>query len=216
MQSAVDFFATAQSCCERSFESVSRVTEISFFRSLRIFSIFQLGKVQKLPASRSSSELSAHQMPPSGVIAHLRGRRALQLIRAECSSNGCPKSVRRSPVLLCRGERPIGLLVKWSEFLSHSYLHQAPFLCCNHAVERVTSKAAGYDCVIKATVREGQGMTAETTPPLCVAQKPCVGFPADYLASGTVDQWPPATGQRWNERRGGDQKTDQVTQGADS
>ena len=27
-------------------------------------------KVQKLPASRSSSELSAHQMAPSGVIAH--------------------------------------------------------------------------------------------------------------------------------------------------
>ena len=38
--------------------------------------------------------------------------------------------------------------------------------------ERVTSRAAGYDCVINATVREGQGMTAETTPPLCVAQKP--------------------------------------------
>ena len=46
-------------------------------------------------------------MAPSGVIAHQRGR-ALQLIRAECSSNGCPKSVRRSPVLPCRGERPIG------------------------------------------------------------------------------------------------------------
>ena len=27
-------------------------------------------KVQKLPASRSSSELSAHEMAPSGVIAH--------------------------------------------------------------------------------------------------------------------------------------------------
>ena len=35
-------------------------------------------KVQKLPASRSSSELSAHQMAPSGVIAHKRGRRALE------------------------------------------------------------------------------------------------------------------------------------------
>ena len=35
-------------------------------------------KVQKLPASRSSSKLSAHQMAPSGVIANWRGRRALE------------------------------------------------------------------------------------------------------------------------------------------
>ena len=35
-------------------------------------------KVQELPASRSSSELSAHQMTPSGVIAHWRGHRALE------------------------------------------------------------------------------------------------------------------------------------------
>ena len=68
-------------------------------------------------------------MAPSGVIAHWRGRRALQLIRAECSSNRCPKSVRRSPVLPCRGERPIGVL-------SHSNLFQAQFLCCTHAVEK--------------------------------------------------------------------------------
>ena len=39
---------------------------------------------------------------------------------------------------------------------------------------------------------------------------------AGPLTSGTVGQWPPATGQWWNERRGGDPKTDQVTQGADS
>ena len=74
----------------------------------------------------------------------------------ECSSNLCTKSVRRSPVLPCRGERAIGFLVKWSDFLSHSNLHQAPFLCCTHAIERVTSKAAGYDCVINASVREGR------------------------------------------------------------
>ena len=33
-------------------------------------------------------------MAPSGVIAHWRGRRALQLIRAECSSNGSSRSHR--------------------------------------------------------------------------------------------------------------------------
>ena len=64
-------------------------------------------------------------------------------------------------------------------------------------------------------------MTAGTTPPLCDAQKPwgghpSCGRPADKVPSGTMGQWPPATGQWWNERRGGDPKTDQVTQGADS
>ena len=64
-------------------------------------------------------------------------------------------------------------------------------------------------------------MAAETTPPLRDAQMPwgghpLCGRPADYLPSGTVGQWPPVTGQWWNVRRGGDPKTDQVTQGADS
>ena len=44
--------------------------------------------------------------------------------------------------------------------------------------ERVTSRSAGYDCVNNATVREGQGMTAETTPPSGVAQKPWGGHPS--------------------------------------
>ena len=41
---------------------------------------------------------------------------------------------------------------------------------------------------------------------------PRVCRPADYLPSGTVGQWPPATGQWWNERRDGDPKTDRATQ----
>ena len=45
---------------------------------------------------------------------------------------------------------------------------------------------------------------------------PRVCRPADYLPSGTVGQWPPATGQWWNEWKGGDPRTAQVTQGADS
>ena len=40
--------------------------------------ISRSAKVPKLPASRSSSELTAHQMAPSGVIAHQRGRPALE------------------------------------------------------------------------------------------------------------------------------------------
>ena len=73
-----------------------------------------------------------------------------------------------------------------------------------------------------ATVREGRVWLPKKTPPLSDAQKPWrwaplrVGRPVDYLPSGTVGQWPPATGQWWNERRGGDPKTDQVTQGAAS
>ena len=46
MRSALEFFATAQSCCERSLESVSRVAEISFFGVSGFFEFFQLGKVQ--------------------------------------------------------------------------------------------------------------------------------------------------------------------------
>ena len=42
---------------------------------------------------------------------------------------------------------------------------------------------------------------------------PRVCRPADYLPPGTVGQWPPATGQWWNERRGGDPRTDQVAKG---
>ena len=42
--------------------------------------IFRAGKVQNFPASFSSSELSAHQMAPGGVIPHWRSRRALQLL----------------------------------------------------------------------------------------------------------------------------------------
>ena len=59
-------------------------------------------------------------------------------------------------------------------------------------------------------------MAAETTPPLRDAQKPWGGHPscdgtAGYLISGTVGQWYPVTGQWWNERKGGDPRTDQVT-----
>ena len=64
-------------------------------------------------------------------------------------------------------------------------------------------------------------MAAETTPPFSDTQMPwgghpSCGRPADYLPSGTVGQWHPVTGQWWNELQGGDPKTDQVTQGADS
>ena len=79
-------------------------------------------------------------------------------------------------------------------------------------------RSAGYVCVNNATVREGgQGMTAETTPPFGDAQKPWGGHPSCDPAPlttsfGTVGQWPPATGQWWNERRGGDPKTDRASQ----
>ena len=79
--------------------------------------IFRARKLQNFSVSFSSSELSTHQVAPNGVIAHWQNRRALQLIRAECSSNGCPKSVRRSPVLLGRSERQIGFFIEWAESL---------------------------------------------------------------------------------------------------
>ena len=76
----------------------------SFSGIYRLFRIFRARKVQKLPAWLISSELRAHQMSPSGVPPHWRSRRALQFIRAECSSNG---SCRSHPALqpTCRIRR---------------------------------------------------------------------------------------------------------------
>ena len=45
---------------------------------------------------------------------------------------------------------------------------------------------------------------------------PSCGRPAGYLPSGTVDQWPPDTGQWWNVLKGGDPRTDHKIEGADS
>ena len=61
---------------------------LQFFRIFRILGFFELEKFKNSPARLISSELRAHQMSPSGVPPHWRSRRALQLIRAECSSNG--------------------------------------------------------------------------------------------------------------------------------
>ena len=89
-------------------------------------------------------------------------------------------------------------------------------------------KVRRADCVTNAPVP--QGTTALSTPPFVragcgcrnnttVLSRPeaagwaplvCAG-PLTTLR-GTVGQWPPATGQWWNERRGGDPKTDRATQ----
>ena len=70
-----------------------------------------------------------------------------------------------------------------------------------HPKENASSlPKAGYDCLNNGTVEQR---------PDAVVWASLVGQPADYLLPGTVGQWPPATGQWWNERRGGDPKTDQ-------
>ena len=53
-----------------------RLTVFRFESRRRVGHFSRSAKVQELPASPSSSELSAHRMAPGGVIAHLRGRRA--------------------------------------------------------------------------------------------------------------------------------------------
>ena len=70
MRSALEFFATAQSCRERSLESVNRVADIGFSGFPGFLDFSSSEKFKTSPASSSSSELSAHQMAPSGVIAH--------------------------------------------------------------------------------------------------------------------------------------------------
>ena len=51
---------------------------------------------------------------------------------------------------------------------------------------------AGYGCRNNTTVLKTPRNRGVGTPRVC--------RPADYLPSGTVGQWPPATGQWWNER----------------
>ena len=66
--------------------SFSMGTELRLFRSAKEIGVPRSSRTifaecessKKLLASRSSSELSAHQMAHSGVIAHLWGRRALE------------------------------------------------------------------------------------------------------------------------------------------
>ena len=59
---------------ERTTRDQGRSTQVSFesqdFHGVRQF--------KNPPVSPSSSEVSAYQMAPSGVIAHWRGRRALE------------------------------------------------------------------------------------------------------------------------------------------
>ena len=99
--------------------------------------------------------------------------------------------------------------------------------CCSTHAVKVASRSAGYDCVNNATVGELKGGDPRTDhtkkgddsdPGLASRGVSTLRVcrPADCLLPGTVGQWPPATGQWWNARRGGDPKTDQVTQGADS
>ena len=111
---------------------------------------------------------------------------------------------------------------------------QDKIMGCTHAVRELPQRAAGYDCENNATVREGQGTTARTTPPfvkgrvrlrettplLRDGQKPWSGHPscgrtADYLPFGDCSGIL-SPGQWWNERKGGDPRTEQVTKGADS
>ena len=66
--------------------------------------------------------------------------------------------------------------------------------------------------------RTTAGPTAETTPLFRDAQKPwgghpLCGRPAGYLPSGTVGQWPLATGQWWTEQKGGHPRTDKAIKG---
>ena len=244
-------------------------------------------KVQNLPASRSSSELSAHQMAPAGVShrayelnmpessrtsSHRQSQAGHGLRRCQAVKN----EIHRGPLYV-----PDSLPQSVASCMSYSFADQVlaqldllkqhspdvpqgpfkdggafawsrraleppPESSCGSGLtrrikpsstssiavqssvaptltEELPQRVAGYDCVNNATVREGQGMAAKQVggPLLSDAQKPWGGAPlarsdgtAGYLPSGTVGQWQTVLWQWWNERRGGDPKTDQVTQGA--
>ena len=80
---------------------------------------FRLAQILRAQATRSqvssrsvvTESINGSRIFP--VRKNSKLHRLFQLVRAECSSNVCPKRVRRSPVLPGRGERLIGFLVKW-------------------------------------------------------------------------------------------------------
>ena len=102
------------------------------------------------------------------------------------------------------------------------------FFAVEGSCRRKISKWKSRAQVVRELPQVPQGTTASTTPPFVragydcrnkttVLRRPeaagraplvCAG-PLTTSLSGTVGQWPPATGQWWNERRGGDPKTDQ-------
>ena len=95
---------------------------------------------------------------------------------------------------------------------------QGPIRCKR---ELTQNSLAGNPKRLRPNCLSTAGPTAQTTPLLRVAQKPWSGHPwcgrpADYLPSGTLGQWPPATVQWWTSLKGGDPKTDQASKGADS
>ena len=133
---------------------------------------------------------------------------------------GVPGSLRTKSELSSHQMAHPGVIPHWRS-PCHSCFLQAPVVRCAHAVKELPQGP--------------QGTTASTTPPFVKGRvwlpkqhhrfetprsrgvgTPRCGRPADYLPSGTVGQWPPATGQWWNERRGGDPRTDHATKGADS
>ena len=134
-------------------------------------------KVQKLPARVISSELSAHQMQPSGLTPHWRSRSALQLACGPIVS--CTHAVDEFP----RG--PQGTTASTTP----------PF---------VSRRAATQEPTIRNSGRLGpRAGIPKRLRPNCHCMSPRsrgvgtlrVGRPADYLPSGTVGQWPPATRQ---------------------
>ena len=83
------------------------------------------------------------------------------------------------------------------------------------------SELPGWQPKEKAASTAKGGYECSFSQPFRVSQKPwgghhSCGRPAAYLSSGTVLQCSPVTGQWWTRQKGGDPKTDQVTQGADS
>ena len=105
-----------------------------------------------------------------------------------------------------------GVLAHSSSIKVHSSVIHAvrEFLPSDEGDDSGSGLASRADCVPTASLQQGRLLNQRH----CSVTPRSRGRPADYLPSGTVGQWPPATGQWWNVRRGGDPKTDQVTQEA--
>ena len=145
IRSSLEFFATAQSCrkgCQAYSLPIAdraRLTEVK----LRLPA---LGAVLTVFGTKNSSCVELE----CGTTPLVRGDSARSHFTLTLASEECSEV----PHSTWQGRKTNRFPRPMVGVLSHSNLLQAPFLCCTHAVERVFSRTAGYDCVINATVRE--------------------------------------------------------------
>ena len=158
----------------------------------------------------SSAKVKTYVFPDSSTFTSLQERSPARL--------GEVLTVlahRHAGVFLLLSEVPSRNSVAGSPTLEESNLRQKGDDPRTDQRKGVHSYLPGWHPKETASKLPSRARLLESTP-LRVAQKPWCGHPrcgrpADYLPSGTVSQWPPATLQWRTEQKGGNPKTGHPT-----